>query len=56
VRTLVIAEPGGTAKGDYATMVRLLETAHVCGADVFKPQFTVDAERHLARRTQRLSV
>lgn len=52
---LVIAEPGGTGEGDYEKMVRLLETAKACGADCFKPQFTVDAERHLERRARRLS-
>lgn len=53
-RTLVIAEPGGTAEGDYGAMVRLLETAHACGADVWKPQWVSSAEAHLQRRTRNL--
>lgn len=55
MRTLVIAEPGGTAEGDYDRMVELLETAKACGADVWKPQWVSDAEQHLARRSARLN-
>lgn len=53
--TLIIAEPGGTGEGDYDTMVHLLETAHTCGATVWKPQYASNAEQHLARRSQHLS-
>lgn len=49
-RVLVLAEPGATHEGDWATMVRLLETAAQCGADVFKPQWTSDAVRMCERR------
>jgi N,N'-diacetyllegionaminate synthase len=47
---LVIAEPGGTAEGDKATMLRLLETAHACGANVWKPQWTSDPMQMCERR------
>jgi sialic acid synthase SpsE len=47
---LVIAEPGCSAEGDKATMLRLLETAHRCGANVWKPQFTSNAQRMCERR------
>lgn len=46
----VIAEPGCTAEGDYATMVELLETAYRCGADIWKPQWTSDPARMCERR------
>jgi len=39
VSVLVVAEPGCSAEGDKATMVRLLETAAQCGAGAWKPQF-----------------
>lgn len=52
---LVIAEPGCTAEGDYDTMLRLLQTAKDSGADVWKPQFTTNAARHLERRSAWLS-
>jgi N,N'-diacetyllegionaminate synthase len=48
--TLVIAEPGCTAEGDKATMLRLLETAHQCGANVWKPQWTSDPVQMCERR------
>ena len=54
-RTLVIGEPGCTHEGDFDTLVSLLETASQCGADVFKPQWVSSAERHLTRRTAKLS-
>jgi N,N'-diacetyllegionaminate synthase len=47
---LVIAEPGCTAEGDKATMLRLLETAHACGANVWKPQWTSDPVQMCERR------
>lgn len=50
MKTLVIAEPGCTAEGDYRAMVRLLETAHQCGADVWKPQWTSDPAQMCERR------
>lgn len=49
-RTLVIAEPGCTHEGDFDTMIRLLETAATCGADVFKPQWVSDVAQMLERR------
>lgn len=52
---MVIAEPGGTGEGDYETMLRLLQTAKECGADVWKPQFTTNADRHLERRSAHLT-
>jgi len=50
VRTLVIAEPGCTAEGDKNNMLRLLETAKACGADVWKPQWTSDPASMCERR------
>lgn len=52
--TIVIAEPGCTHEGSYAAMVRLLETAAQCGANVWKPQFCSDPalmceRRHIGR-------
>lgn len=49
-RTLVIAEPGATHEGDRAKLFALLETAHACGADVFKPQWTSDPIAMCERR------
>lgn len=49
-RTLVIAEPGCTHEGDYQTLLRLLETAKACGADVFKPQWVSDPVQMCERR------
>lgn len=47
---LVIAEPGCTHEGDKATMLRLLETAHACGANVWKPQWTSNPQQMCDRR------
>lgn len=47
---LVIAEPGCTHEGDKATMLKLLETAHQCGANVWKPQWTSDPVQMCERR------
>ncbi len=49
-RTLVIAEPGCTAEGDFDTMVRQIHKAADCGADVFKSQWTSEAAQMVARR------
>jgi sialic acid synthase SpsE len=49
-RTLVIAEPGCTAEGDYDTMVRLLYAAKDADCDVWKPQWTSNPERMCERR------
>ncbi len=49
-RTLVIAEPGCTAEGDFDTMVRQIHMAADCGADVFKSQWTSEAAQMVARR------
>ena len=49
-RTLVIAEPGCTHEGDYATLLELLRTAKACGADVWKPQWTSDPVQMCERR------
>ena len=49
-KTLVIAEPGCTHQGDLSTMLRLIDTAAECGADVFKNQWTSDAELMAKRR------
>lgn len=54
-RTFVIAEPGGTAEGDFDAMCELIRVASECGADVWKPQWVSSAERHLQRRTARLT-
>lgn len=48
--TLVIAEPGCTAEGDYATYIRLIHTAAACGADVWKPQWVSDPVQMCERR------
>lgn len=47
---LVLAEPGCTHEGDKATMLRLLETAHACGANIWKPQFCSDPALMCERR------
>jgi N,N'-diacetyllegionaminate synthase len=49
-RTLVIAEPGCTAEGNYGAMLRLLKVAADAGADVWKPQWTSNPERMCERR------
>lgn len=49
-RTLVIAEPGCTHEGAWDALVRLLETAKACGADVFKPQWVSDPVQMCERR------
>lgn len=49
-RTLVIAEPGCTAEGDFEQMLRLIDAAAECGADVFKAQWTSSAQRMVERR------
>lgn len=48
--TFVIAEPGCTAQGDLATMLRQIDMAASCGADAFKSQWTSSAERMCERR------
>lgn len=50
VRTFVIAEPGCTAQGDLATMLRQIDMVAECGVDAFKGQWTSSAERMVARR------
>jgi sialic acid synthase SpsE len=50
VSVLVIAEPGATAEGDYATMVKQIHVAADCGANVWKPQWTSDPDAMVARR------
>lgn len=47
---LILAEPGCTAQGDYATYVRLIETAAQCGAGCWKPQWTSDPVQMCERR------
>lgn len=49
-RTLIIGEPGCTHQGDYDTLVRLIQTAKDCGADVVKPQWTSDPALMCERR------
>lgn len=49
-RTLVIAEPGCTARGRYEDMVRLIHVTAAAGADVFKPGWTSDPVRMCERR------
>jgi N,N'-diacetyllegionaminate synthase len=55
IRTLVIAEPGGTAEGDFDAMCELIRVAADCGADAWKPQWVSSAEAHLQRRSANLS-
>jgi sialic acid synthase SpsE len=50
VSVLIIAEPGATAEGCKQTLLKLLETAHGCGANVFKPQWTSNPQRMCERR------
>lgn len=50
MRTLVIAEPGCTAQGDLATMLRQIDMVVAAGANVFKGQWTSSAEKMAARR------
>lgn len=49
-KTLVIGEPGCTAQGDKATMRRLIETAYVCGANVYKATWIRDLPEMMRRR------
>lgn len=50
MRTLIIAEPGGSHDGNLDTMRRLIDVAASCGADVYKSQWTSSAETMCARR------
>jgi sialic acid synthase SpsE len=50
MRTLVIAEPGCTAEGDFDRMVRSVDAAADAGADAFKAQWVSDVERMVQRR------
>lgn len=50
VKTLVIAEPGCTHEGSLETMLKLIDVAADCGADVFKNQWTSSADRMARRR------
>lgn len=49
-RTLVIAEPGCTAEGNYGDMVELIHRAKEADADVFKAQWTSDPVQMCERR------
>ncbi len=49
-RTLIIAEPGGTHEGGLDLMHRLIDVAADCGADVFKSQWTSNAQAMCDRR------
>lgn len=48
--TLVIAEPGCTHQGDYASIVRLIHVAAEGGANVFKNQWMSSPKRVCERR------
>jgi sialic acid synthase SpsE len=48
--TLVIAEPGCTAEGNYGDFIELIHRAHEAGADVFKVQWTSNPEQMCERR------
>lgn len=47
---LVIAEPGATAQGDHATMLKLIDVAHQCGANVYKATWICDLPLMMRRR------
>lgn len=49
-RTLVIAEPGAIAEGDFDTMIHLIHVAKEAGADVFKNQWCSNPEKMSERR------
>lgn len=49
-RTLIIAEPGSTHDGKLDTMLRLIDVAVECGADVFKSQWVSSAQMMCDRR------
>ena len=49
-RTLILAEPGCTAQGDFDTYLRLIETAAECGASCWKPQWVSDPAQMCERR------
>ena len=49
-RTLVIAEPGGTAEGNFGDMVELIHRAKDADADVFKAQWCSDPVAMCERR------
>ena len=49
-RTLVIAEPGGTAEGNFGDMIELIHRAKEADADVFKAQWVSDPEQMCERR------
>lgn len=49
-KTLVIAEPGCTAEGDFGKMLRMLMVAHGADGSCFKPQWTSSPERMCERR------
>lgn len=46
----VIGEPGCTAEGDLTTILKLVDCAAYCGADVFKGQWTSDPREMCRRR------
>src|SRR3990167_3846027 len=48
--TLIIAEPGSTHEGRLEMMLRLIDCAAECGADVFKSQWTSSAQTMCDRR------
>jgi sialic acid synthase SpsE len=50
VKTLIIAEPGSTHDGQLSNMLRLIDVAAECGADVFKSQWTSNAQTMCDRR------
>lgn len=49
-KTLIIAEPGATAEGDWANYLKLIYTAAECGASCWKPQWTSNPAKMLERR------
>lgn len=50
MKTLLIAEPGGTHDGRFMNMLRLIDVAAECGASVYKSQWVSHAQTMCDRR------
>lgn len=53
-KTLVIAEPGCTAEGNLHRMMRLIDVAAACGANVYKSTWIFDLPQMMTRRNRSL--
>jgi sialic acid synthase SpsE len=50
MKTLIVAEPGGTHEGKLSTMLELIDVAAACGADCYKSQWVSNAQTMCDRR------